>query len=256
MTLAAHLIDVDLAVPGVRALVTTRAGGVSTGPYAALDGSGGMNLGLGSGEAPEIVERNRARIRTLLPGAPVWLRQVHGAGVVDAEAATGLVEADASTSLSPGVVCAVLVADCLPVLLASRDGRGVAAAHAGWRGLAAGVIQQTVTTLRHRLGRPDAGLVAYLGPAIGPAAFEVGPEVLDAMRLRLPAAESAFAAHAQGKYRADLFALARMALAQVGVDAVRGGGDCTYSNRARFYSFRRDGVTGRQAAFIWIDRAR
>lgn len=259
MTLDRHLIHVDLAVPGVRGFVTTRGGGASAGPYAAHDGTGGLNLGFGSGEAREVVARNRAQVCQLLPAAPAWLRQVHGANVVDAETAAEPVEADASTTITPGVVCAVLVADCLPVLLASRDGRGVAAAHAGWRGLAAGVIQQTATTLRRRLGRADAELVAYLGPAIGPAAFEVGPEVLDAMLERLPSAASAFvpgAADRPGKHRADLFTLARMALAQVGIEAVAGGGECTHSDPARFYSFRRDGVTGRHAAFIWIDPAR
>jgi polyphenol oxidase len=256
MTLADAVIDVDLNVPGVRAFVTTRRGGVSTGPWSGGDGTGGLNLGLGSGDAPEAVRRNRDRIGTLLPAPPSWLQQVHGTRVVDAEAASTPVEADASTSVTPGTVCAVLIADCMPVLLASCDGRGVAAAHAGWRGLAGGIVQNTARALRARLGRPEAELVAYLGPAIGPAAFEVGPEVLEAMQARLPDAARAFTAAAPGKHRADLFALGKMALTQAGVTVVLGGGDCTYTDGARFYSFRRDRVTGRQAALIWLDLAR
>lgn len=255
MTLTGEVIEVDLHVPRVRALVTTRRGGCSTGAWAAADGSGGLNLGLGSGDAPEAVGLNRARLATLLPAAPAWLRQVHGTQVVEAEAGTSPVEADASTSVTPGTVCAVLSADCMPVLLASRDGRGVGAAHAGWRGLAGGIIQNTAHALRARLGQPGAELVAFLGPAIGPAAFEVGPEVLEAMLVRLPDAARAFVPANQGKYRADLFALGRMALAQAGVLFVYGGGDCTFTDPARFYSFRRDRVTGRQGAFIWIDGA-
>jgi polyphenol oxidase len=138
------------------------------------------------------------------------------------------------------------------VLLASTDGRGVGAAHAGWRGLAGGVIQNTAQALRRRLGQSDASLVAYLGPAIGPAHFEVGAEVLEAMQARLPGAPSAFVALGKGKYLADLFTLARIALSQVGVDVVRGGTDCTFSDPQRFYSYRRDRVTGRHAAFVWI----
>jgi hypothetical protein len=253
MNLRRSVIEADLPVDGVQGFVTTRAGGASDGPWGALDGAGGLNLGLGSGDAPETVLANRRRIEGLLPQTPRWLRQVHGATVVDAESIDDdAVEADASTSITPGVVCAVLTADCLPVLLASRDGGGVAGAHAGWRGLAGGVIQNTVQRLRQRLFDPAAALVAYLGPAIGPAHFEVGPEVLAAMRAQLPDAAAAFVALDNGKYRADLFKLARMALAQVGVDAVRGGVDCTFSDPVRFYSFRRDRVTGRHAAVVWI----
>ncbi len=250
---APQVIDVDLSVPGVRALVTTRRGGYSTGVWAAADGSGGLNLGLGSGETADTVKRNRALLGAMLPSAPAWLRQVHGTNVIDAEAGAAPSEADASTSITPGAVCAVLIADCMPVLVASRDGRGVGAAHAGWRGLAGGVIQNMVEALRRRLGRPDADLVAYLGPAIGPRSFEVGPEVLEVMQSRLPDAARAFAPAAGGKFLADLFLLGKMALAQVGVHAVSGGGDCTYRDAERFYSFRRDRVTGRQAACIWIE---
>jgi YfiH family protein len=252
MTLVQNVIAVDLAVPGVCALVTTRRGGFSTGPWSAADGSGGLNLGLGSGDHAETVQRNRAALHALLPRPAAWLRQVHGTTVVEAEAVAAGAEADASTSLTPGVVCAVLVADCLPVLIASRDGRGVAAVHAGWRGLAGGVIQNAVQALRARLGEPEAELVAYLGPAIGPSAFEVGPEVLEKMEQRMPDAARAFVAAGSGKHHADLFTLGRIALAQVGVSQVTGGGDCTVADPARFYSYRRDRVTGRLAALIWI----
>jgi len=241
------------APANVEALITTRAGGVSQGPWGASDAGGGMNLGQGS-DAPEAVAANRRRLRALLPAEPCWLNQVHGTQVVDAHLARSGVTADAAVATATAAVCCVLVADCLPVLLCSADGRGVAAAHAGWRGLAGGVIQKTVTALRAGLGEPAATLLAYLGPAIGPAQFVVGPEVLDAMRLGLPDAASAFTAHGPGKLRADLFALARQALDQVGVTAVYGGGMCTVSDPVRFYSFRRATPTGRQAALIWRNR--
>lgn len=237
----------------VRAVITTRRGGVSQGAWGAIDSAeGGMNLGHGSGDALDDVQNNRARLRVLLPREPRWLHQVHGAEVVDA-ADIGEVRpsADASIAHRPGAVCAVLIADCMPVLIASTCGRVVGAAHAGWRGLAAGVIQNTATAMRAR--QPDAELIAYLGPAIGPMAFEVGAEVLDAMRARLPDAASAFAAaRAPQKYLADLFTLGRLALAQAGVSRVYGGGDCTFGDPQRFYSYRRDRVTGRHAALIWI----
>lgn len=242
------------APTAVRALITTRCGGVSQGPWGALNGAeGGMNLGRGSGEAAEIVDANRARLRGLLPQPPRWLHQVHGATVIDAaQASAESPRADASIT-DGSTVCAVMVADCMPVLLASTCGRVVGVAHAGWRGLAAGVIQNTVAAMRAR--QPDAELIAYLGPAIGPSAFEVGGEVLDAMRARLPQADAAFkAAQSPGKYLADLFMLGRQALAQVGVTLVCGGGDCTFSDPQRFYSYRRDRVTGRHVALIWISR--
>ncbi|GAB4465882.1 MAG: peptidoglycan editing factor PgeF [Burkholderiaceae bacterium] len=237
---------------GVRALITTRAGGVSCGPWGVPpEGSGGMNLGPGSGDDPAAIAANRARLRELLPEEPRWLRQEHGARVVDAESVVAPPAADASTALAQNVVCAVLVADCVPVLLADARGHAVAAAHAGWRGLAAGVLQATVRALRARLRDPTAELLAYLGPAIGPEAFEVGADVLDAMRDTLPQASAAFRAIGGGKYLADLFALARQALAQAGVDAVYGGIDSTYADPPRFYSYRRDRVTGRHAALVW-----
>jgi polyphenol oxidase len=245
------------APAGVHALVTTRAGGVSPAPFGAgPERDAGMNLGLGSGDAPDHVLANRARLRARLPAEPRWLAQVHGAAVVDADASYGEPPAaDASTALHAGRVCAVLVADCLPVLFTDRAGRGVAAAHAGWRGLAAGVLQATAQRLRARLrsqtGGAEAELMAWLGPAIGPQRFEVGPEVRAAMLALLPQAERAFVPLAGGKYLADLCALARQALAACGVQQVYGGGLCTASDPQRFYSYRRDGRTGRHAALIW-----
>jgi len=239
--------------PTVRAFITTRAGGVSRGPWSAGEG-GGMNLGLGSDAAAD-VQANRARLASLLPGAPCWLHQVHGSVVVDAAAAPADVAADAAIAVRTRAVCCVLVADCLPVLLADAQGRGVGVAHAGWRGLAGGVIQNSVAALRQAIGDPGARILAYLGPAIGPAHFEVGAEVLAAMRQSLPQADEAFVATGPAKFHADLFALARQALAQVQVPgtAVSGGAWCTASDRTRFFSFRRDGVTGRHAAVIWLD---
>ena len=239
----------------VRALITTRSGGVSTGPWGGPpSGAGGMNLGLQSGDAPDAVRANRARLRTALPSEPRWLKQVHGATVVRADAVDEATAADASITATPGVVAAVLVADCLPVLLADVGGRCVGVAHAGWRGVAQGVIQATVRALRAELRDGDAELIAYLGPAIGPAHFEVGPDVLAAIGATLRGAAAAFRPRGD-KYMADLFALARLALGQAGVTRVHGGADCTFSAPDRFYSFRRDRVTGRHAALVWIDPA-
>lgn len=236
----------------IRALITTRSGGVSEGPFGGPIG-GGLNLGLGSGDTEPAVASNRARLSALLPAAPRWLRQVHGAGVVDAETVTGVIEADAVVTDRPDTVAVVLVADCMPVLLTDRAGRAVGVVHAGWRGLAAGVIQAAVRALRAKLAGPGAELLAFLGPAIGPDHFEVGAEVLHAMAQALPGAARAFMPADANKYRADLFALGRMALAEERVDAVYGGGVCTYCDAQRFYSHRRDRVTGRQAALIWIE---
>jgi YfiH family protein len=242
------------APTGVRALITTRAGGVSTGPFGAGADGGGMNIGLLSGDSLADVQANRRRLRALLPDEPRWLRQVHGAEVACLDHIDEAPMADAAFTRRRGRVCVVSVADCLPVLFAERRGRAVGAAHAGWRGLASGVLQRTVAAMRVGLGDRQAELLAFLGPAIGPAHFEVGAEVLTAMRGRLPQADRAFAATAGGKYFADLFALARQALAQADVFEVHGGRLCTYADPARFYSYRRDRVTGRHAALIWIEQ--
>ena len=230
------------APPGVRALITTRAGGVSRGAYA------GLNLGMGSGDDAGDVARNRASLRQWLPAEPLWLRQVHGTTVAEAGNMEDRPEADAAVARRPGAVCAVLTADCLPVLLCDEAGTVVAAVHAGWRGLCAGVIEQTLRAM----DRPPEALLAYLGPAIGPAAYEVGAEVREAFIAADPGSEAAFAPGKPGKFYADLYALARRRLAGSGVLMVYGGGYCTYSERERFYSYRRDGVTGRMASLIWI----
>jgi YfiH family protein len=230
------------APPRVRALMTTRSGGVSTGPYASL------NLGTRVNDDPAVVERNRALLASHLPEEPRWLMQVHGNRVVDAAGLRQPVEADAAISRNAGAVCAVMVADCMPVLLADRAGTVVGAAHAGWRGLAAGVIENTVLAM----AVAPANLVAWLGPAIGPAAFEVGADVRDAFVAQDAGAASAFVDHKPGKWLADLFTLARRRLRAIGVDEVHGGGLCTVSDPGRFYSHRRDRITGRMAALIWL----
>ena len=232
---------------GVRALVTTRAGGVSDGPYA------GCNLGDHVGDDPAAVAANRAQLTAALDGAgPVlWLDQVHGTGVVGADDWAPGAVADASWSGRPGPACAVLTADCLPVLFCARDGSRVAAAHAGWRGLAAGVLEATVAALDADPG----ALLAWLGPAIGPAAYEVDATVREAFVAGDAATATAFVATRPGHWLADLYALARRRLALAGVDAVYGGGLCTASDPARFYSYRRDGVTGRMASLVWLSAA-
>ena len=232
----------DWPVTGnVRAFVTTRAGGTSQGPYASF------NLGLRTDDDPAAVSANRAALRSLLPQEPVWLKQVHGTRVIDADARPVTPDADAAVARNAGTVCAVLVADCVPVLLTDRAGSTVAVAHAGWRGLAGGVVENTVREMR----RPPAELLAFLGPGIGPRVFEVGPDVRDAFLDGDPDARDAFTPYTPGKWLADLFALARRRLARAGVPAVFGGGLCTYSDPQRFYSHRRNPVTGRMAAVIW-----
>ena len=229
------------APANVRAFITTRAGGVSGGPYASL------NLGLRTDDNPQAIAANRARLHSALPQEPKWLKQVHGSAVVVADELSGVPEADAAIARRPQTVCAVLVADCIPVMLADRAGTIVAIAHAGWRGLAGGVIENTVG----RMAVPVEKLIAYLGPGIGPRAFEVGADVRDAFLACDAKAEAAFTPHAPGKWLADLNLLARQRLAGTGVQQVHGGGLCTYSDPQRFYSYRRDRATGRMAALIW-----
>lgn len=227
----------------VRALITSRNGGGSTGPYAS------MNLGLRVGDDPDAVQANRRLLKRFLPAEPRWLDQVHGTAVVDAETLTHPVQADASVTKNLNCVSVVMIADCLPILFADRSGSAVAAAHAGWRGLADGVIENTVRAL----DVPPQNLFAYLGPAIGPSAFEVGNDVRDAFIACDQAARLAFRPHKPGKWLADLFSLARQRLARSGVLNVYGGGLCTYSNPARFFSHRRDRTSGRMAALIWLE---
>lgn len=232
------------APPHVRAVVTTRNGGVSLGPYSS------MNLGYGSGEDRRLVNENRRRFAAQMQCEPFWLSQVHGHAVADADGDNAEPRADAAVAREPGRAPAVLVADCLPVLICDRGGTAVAAAHAGWRGLASGVLEATVTAM----GADPAEMVAWLGPAIGPAAFEVGDEVRVAFLAVDSGSDRAFVAGRPGKWYADLYVLARRRLARAGVTSVSGGELCTVSNPRRFYSYRRDGVTGRMAAAVWISR--
>ena len=220
----------------VRALATT----VSAG-----------NLAGHVGDDVAAVASNRAALSRHLPEEPLWLNQVHGIRCVRAEAAVAGIEADAVTARSPGKVCAVLTADCLPVLLCDAAGSVVAAAHAGWRGLAAGVLESTVA----EMAVPGGQLLAWLGPAIGPSAFEVGDDVVAAFTADDTGAMAAFRARPNGKWHCDLYALARRRLKALGLTRIAGGGLCTYSDGERFYSYRRDGNSnhsGRMASLIWI----
>ena len=226
----------------VRALFTTRNGGVSSGAYASL------NLGDHVGDGPSAVRQNRSLLRRVLPSEPRWLKQVHGTTPIQVDDADTVVEGDAAFSQRPGTVCAVLVADCLPVLLCDRAGSVIGVAHAGWRGLAAGVIERTVLSM----GNKQTPLMAWLGPAIGPGRFEVGGEVRQAFIEHDKNAAVAFAPRENKKWLANLYLLARQRLAEAGVTEVYGGGECTFSDPARFFSYRRDGNTGRMAGLIWL----
>jgi YfiH family protein len=223
-------------------LSTDRHGGVSAAPYAS------MNLGDHVGDAAEAVAENRRRLRQAagLPAEPSWLRQVHGTQVLDLDAGTPAGAADAAFTRRPGRVCAILTADCIPVLLAAEG--AVAAAHAGWRGLAAGILEATVAAL----GVPPAGLTAWLGPAIGPAHYEVGAEVRDALLAADAGAAAGFTVNRSGRFMADLPLLARQRLALAGVTRIHGGSECTHAD-TRYFSHRREGKTGRQATLIWLE---
>ncbi|MEJ0038783.1 MAG: peptidoglycan editing factor PgeF [Gammaproteobacteria bacterium] len=263
---AVELITPEWDAPvDVRAVMTTRLGGVSAAPWDSL------NVGVHVGDSPAAVLENRMRVRREadLPAEPVWLEQVHGSSVVVLDVsstprtatADQLMQsrrprADAAVTRDAGVVCAIQVADCLPVLFAARDGSVVGAAHAGWRGLASGVLGATVAAM----DVPPDQIVAWLGPAIGPRHFEVGDEVVAAFAATAHSdqraqTETAFVPHAKGKWLCDLFTLARLRLAGAGVTQVSGGGLCTVSDSKRFYSYRRDGQTGRMAALVWLGAA-
>ncbi|WP_306607549.1 peptidoglycan editing factor PgeF [Azonexus sp.] len=226
----------------VRALQTLRSGGVSRVPWDSFNLAGHV------GDNPADVVLNRELLRRQLPAEPCWLSQVHGNVAVNAPSAQENSMADAAFSRQPGVVCAVMTADCLPVLFCDRAGSVVAAAHAGWRGLLSGVLEQTVVGMRV----PGEQLLAWLGPAIGPENFEVGDEVRQAFVASDAAATLAFKPHAQGKWLANLELLARQRLNSMGVGAIFGGGMCTVDDHSRFYSYRRDGITGRMASLIWL----
>jgi polyphenol oxidase len=244
MSIPADWITPDWPAPArVRALITTRRGGASRGIYA------GFNFGERVGDDGRAVASNRAALRRVLPAEPVWLRQVHSTRVVEAGPGSVGAEADGAVTREPGCVCAVLTADCLPVLLADAAGTVVGIAHAGWRGLAAGVIENAVRAM----GVAPESLIAYLGPAIGAGAYEVGTDVFDAFVAGDPGAAAAFAPRGSGKFLADLNLLARQRLMRLGVCSIHGGALCTYSDPERFYSYRRDGATGRIASLVWME---
>jgi len=234
----------------VRALTTLRHGGVSEGPYRSL------NFGQRTADSPAALAENLRRLSAAaqLTASPQWLIQVHGAHVCDLDTGSAERTADAAVTARPGVVCAIQTADCLPVLFAASDGSAVAAAHAGWRGLAAGVLQATVQRLRARAER-GATVLAWLGPAISSAHYEVGADVRSAFLQAEPEAEQNFLPNAHGRWQCDLYALARRALAAAGVNEVLGGEHCSFAETGRFYSHRRDGQqpggTGRMATLIW-----
>lgn len=242
------LSDSDLIIPDwpapsrVKALQTTRTGGISVVPYKSL------NLGMHVGDEALNVARNRQALARFVPTEPLWLTQVHGTTVVDAGITGCQPRADAAFARTAQTVCTVMTADCLPVLLCDRAGTVVAAAHAGWRGLLDGVIEATADAMQTA---PEA-LLAWLGPAIGPAAFLVGEEVRAAFVAHDAGARFAFTAQSEGKWLADLYALARLRLQRYGVSSVYGGEFCTYQDSARFFSYRRDGITGRMATMIWL----
>lgn len=243
MKLLQHCIVPDWPAPqNVKSLQTTRKGGASTAPYDSF------NLGSHVGDNQLIVARNRMQLAHLMPSEPIWLNQVHGVSVVDAGQADCLPQADACVSTHRGAVCVVMTADCLPVLLCDEQGSVVGAAHAGWRGLCDGVIEQTVQAMK----APPSTIMAWLGPAIGPDAFEVGAEVRDAFIAKQAQSDAAFVPGNKGKWLADIYHLARLRLNALGINRIYGGDQCTYGNAERYYSYRRDGVTGRMGTFIWL----
>lgn len=239
----ADLLIPDWPAPArVRALQTLRHGGCSQAPWDSF------NLGDHVGDDPAHVATNRATLCAHLPAEPLWLTQVHGIAAVNRENCPKSKEADAAFSREAGSVCVVMTADCLPVLFCDRAGTVVAAAHAGWRGLVGGVLESTI----REMAVPAGELLAWLGPAIGPTAFEVGDEVRAAFVADDAGAAPAFAPHGPGKWLADIYELARRRLRRAGVEGIYGGDLCTVSDPGRFFSYRRDGVTGRQATLIWL----
>ena len=237
----------------IKTMITNRHGGFSQPPFDSL------NLGLHVGDDPTTVQKNREALKVVLPNEPIWLNQVHGTQVIDADCRndwSDMPSADASVTSTPGKVLAIMTADCLPVLLASSDGKVVGAAHAGWRGLAAGVIEQTVALMRSKQtqqAQTQSDIIAYLGPAIGPHAFEVGSEVRDIFIAQNPASATCFEQLKEnGKYLADIYGLATLRLNALGVEQIEGGDECTLQN-PDYFSYRRDQQTGRMGSFIWIE---
>ena len=244
MSLLEHCIIPDWPAPvNVKALQTTRRGGISGAPYDSL------NLGDHVDDASLAVAHNRILLNTLLPSEPVWLEQVHGTKVVNADMTDCLPQADACIARHRAAVCVVMTADCLPILFCDTRGSVVGAAHAGWKGLAAGVIESTVRAM----DVAPQDLMAWLGPAISQQAFEVGKEVRALFVDADPQTAAAFIPGQQGKWLADIYRLARLRLNALGTTQIYGGSYCTYRESEKFFSYRRDGVTGRMGTFIWLD---
>jgi polyphenol oxidase len=240
--LAESLIIPDWPAPTrVRAIQTTRRGGHSAAPYDSL------NFGMHVGDEAMTVAANRNLLNTVVPSEPVWMEQVHGRNVILAEAAGCAPSADACITRAANAVCTVMTADCLPVFLCDDAGTVAGVVHAGWRGMAAGVIESTVVAMK----TVPSSLMAWLGPAIGPQAFEVGAEVREVFLQLDPDSEFAFTPR-DGKYLADIYLLARQRLHALGITRISGGDFCTYSDADRFFSYRRDGRTGRMASLIWL----
>jgi YfiH family protein len=233
------------AATHVHAVSTTRVGGFSFAPYDSL------NLAMHVGDQPELVEKNRRELTKALsiPSAPIWLRQVHGAAVVEANDGNLGKDADGSYTHCSDIVCAVLTADCLPVFLCDNAGQQIAVLHAGWKGLHAGVIASCIK----EFASPHESIMAWLGPAIGPEAFEVGNDVYTAFTLIDDSFAECFVPCAENKWLADIYALATRLLNRSGVTSIYGGGYCTYTESDKYFSYRRDGQCGRMASLIWMD---
>ena len=244
----------SLVSSNIDALMSLRAGGISSGPYGDVTGVGGFNVGLYVGDVPMCVNMNRNLAAQLVPSDPKWLKQTHGAVVVDAETCEAEAQADASVSMTPNVVCVVQTADCLPLLLTDTEGKIVAAVHVSWRSLAAGIVQNTIAHMQKRLGNDAACFVAWLGPRIGEKDYEVGQDVFDALSGLFDGAQEAFAAQGEGKYLCDLGALTIGVLTGLGVqeDKIINNHRSTVADPELFYSYRRDTTTGRHATMIWI----
>jgi len=252
-----NLIKLDWDVPPqIHALVSTRLGGVSQPPYDTF------NLAEHVGDKPEYVAQNRHLLRAHLPSEPLWLKQIHSSIVsTPAERSNHpnrLIEADGIVTTKPNEVLAIMTADCLPVLFAANDGSVIGAAHAGWRGLSSGVLENTVDAMLSLCPHlSSADILAYMGPAIGPSSYEVGEDVLKAFKeslLKPDLKDFVAVPNKHGKYLVNLYSLARARLKLFGIHRVDGGGSCTYLDQDHFYSYRRDGITGRFASFIWIEK--
>ncbi len=260
-TLSQMIIQADWDAPdNVRTLITTRVGGYSHPPYKSF------NLAMHVGDDPQNVAQNRTKLKELLPSEPKWLNQIHSSRIIDAADTDPQLDADGSITTQKNIVSVVMTADCLPVLICNRQGSAVAAVHAGWRGLLEGIVEQAAEQLLKLSACQREDIRVWLGPAIGPNNFEVGEDVRQAFLAQArhrggyhyELIDQCFSEHTktsdgQNKYLADIYQLARVRLSATGVDNISGGHYCTYSEADKFYSYRRDGVTGRMASMIWIE---